>query len=65
MELWPTVTAFASDVGVSWHTAAKWRQRNRIPADWWADVLHTRPARRSGVTAALLVELAARDRQPV
>lgn len=61
MELWPTVSGFASDVGVPMPTAAKWRQRDSIPAPFWASILATRAAKGSGVTADLLVNLAARN----
>jgi hypothetical protein len=61
MELWPTVSAFASDVGVPMPTAAKWRQRDSVPAPFWASILATKPAKKSGVTADLLVNLAARN----
>ena len=60
MSLWPTVSAFASDVGVPMPTAAKWKQRDSVPAPFWAAVLSTRPARKAQVSADLLVELAAR-----
>ena len=63
MELWPTVSAFAEAIDAPQPTANKWRQRDRIPADWWAAVLKTQEAKESRVTADLLVTLAARERQ--
>jgi hypothetical protein len=62
MELWPTVGAFADDVGVPMPTAAKWRQRDSVPAPFWHAILSTRAAKGSGVTADLLVNLAARHK---
>jgi hypothetical protein len=62
MELWPTVGAFAQDIGVPMPTAAKWRQRDSVPAPFWHAILSTKPAKGSGVTADLLVNLAARHK---
>lgn len=61
MGLWPTVNAFADEVGVAAPTANKWRQRNRVPPGFWSAILGTRKARKAKVTADLLVTLAARS----
>lgn len=44
---WPTLVAFATDVGIPYQTAAGWKRRNSIPADRWDEVLAA--ARKAGV----------------
>ena len=57
--LWQTPDALAAEIGVGVAAARKWPQRNNIPAEWWAPILRTKRARKAGVTAELLAELAA------
>lgn len=61
MCLWPTVGAFADEIGIPAPTANKWRQRDRIPPGFWLSILGTRKAKKAKVTADLLVELAAKQ----
>lgn len=35
IDLWPSIEAFADDVGAKVATARKWRQRGRIPSEYW------------------------------
>jgi hypothetical protein len=58
--LWRSPGAMASDIGVSADSARKWHQRDSIPAEWWTALLATPRARKAGLTAEALVELAAR-----
>lgn len=39
VNLWPTATALASDIGASEITVRQWRNRNSIPARHWQAVL--------------------------
>ncbi len=58
--LWPSAEAMAAEIGAGPFAARKWATRNRIPDDWWSAVLASPTAQAAGVTADLLVELAAR-----
>lgn len=60
-KLWPSVSDFASEMGVGVDTARKWSQRDKIPSEYWRSLLETRPARDAGLTAEVLTSLAARD----
>jgi hypothetical protein len=59
--LWPSVDAFAFDVGVRPPAARKWFQRDRIPSEWWGAVLSTQKARSAELSAQTFVEIAARN----
>lgn len=50
----------ASDIGASVTAARKWLHRDRIPEEWWAALLATEVAKGAGLTADILVALAAR-----
>ena len=60
--LWPTTAAFASDMKIRGVTARQWKNRDRIPANFWIDIVAV-SARRgfSQVTLKLLANLAARN----
>lgn len=59
--LWASPDAMAADIGAGVPAVRKWSQRDRIPDEWWAAVLATGTAKVKGVTADVLVRLAARD----
>lgn len=59
--LWPSVEAMASEIGGKADTVRKWRSRGRIPEGNWHSVLESDRARKAGVTADLMVRLAARN----
>lgn len=62
--LWPTVAAFADDVGVKYPTAASWEQRNTLPSDIWEDVVLAAADRGfEGVTLERLAAIAASKRR--
>jgi len=49
--MWPTIGAFASDLGVVTSTAAAWKHRGSIPTEKWPDLL--RAAKGVGVELTL------------
>lgn len=58
--LWPTVVAFADEVGVKYPTAASWEQRNTLPPDIWGRVVEAAERRGfKGVTFERLAAIAA------
>lgn len=59
--LWRSPGAMASDIGASVDSARKWFQRDSVPAEWWTALLASRTAQDAGLTAADLVEIAARE----
>ena len=58
IDLWPTVAAFASDVGAKEPTAAAWKQRDSIPSDRWLTVIAAADKRGHCLTLELLAGLA-------
>lgn len=57
--LWPSVSAFASDVGVPTDRARKWHARNSVPGEWFAAVIRAAHARDlTFVTAEFLSDVA-------
>lgn len=55
INLWPSIDAFRTDVGVGIEAARKWRQRGRIPAEWFSRVIEAaRKAGHKGVTLEAL-----------
>ncbi len=61
VSLWPSITAFANDVGASPDRARKWVARESIPAEWFTSV--TDAAHKRGhwqITADLLARISAR-----
>ncbi|MCG8442518.1 MAG: hypothetical protein MI723_11985, partial [Caulobacterales bacterium] len=57
IDLWPSIAAFAVDLGVPYTTAASWRSRNSIPSRFWAGVVEA--AERRGVAGVDLASLSA------
>jgi hypothetical protein len=56
---WPSLTEFASDIGVPYGVAKTWRLRHRIPVDAWPAILSASRRRGLGVTADHLVQIIA------
>lgn len=59
IDLWPSISAFASETETEYPTAAAWKQRNSIPPSAWPRVI--RAANEQGfqiVTLDLLARLA-------
>jgi hypothetical protein len=64
VDLWPSPTAMALDVGAPVESVRKWRQRDRIPAQYWEAVARSPPAESAAVTSSLMARLlAARPRR--
>lgn len=60
--LWPSDADVARDIGISYPTVSAWKQRGSIPVAYWKPFIQA--ARKRGyseVTAALLVDVHARD----
>jgi hypothetical protein len=62
VELWRTPEVLAAEIGASHWAVHKWRQRDAIPAEWWARLLQTKIARRHSLNADLLAKLADRTK---
>lgn len=60
IELWPTREAMAAALCEDSHLVSKWWQRDKIPAERWAQVLALSTVIEAGVTAEHLIRLAAR-----
>lgn len=60
INLWPSLSAFAGDIGVPYVTAKAMRRRGSIPAPYWLRVV-ARAAERNieGVTLERLAQLVA------
>ncbi len=57
---WPTLTAFAEDIGVTYVTAKAMRRRGSIPSGYWVRVITAAQAREiEDVTFKVLAELVA------
>lgn len=57
IDLWPSLSAFAADLGVQYGTAKAMRRRGSIPATYWAAVVSKAALRGvRGVTLQALAE---------
>lgn len=57
---WPSISAFADDIGVPYGTAKAMRRRGAIPDGYWIKVVDCAKARGlEGVTLEKLAEIAA------
>lgn len=56
---YPSNKTFSSDLGVPYGTATCWKQRNRIPPEYWLTLLGAAKLHGIHVTAMDLVALAA------
>lgn len=58
IDSWPSLTAFAVDIGVAYGTAKAIRRRGWVPPEYWAAAVRGANARGiSGVTYEQLAEL--------
>lgn len=62
IKLWPTLAAFAADMGVKRHTARGWWRRDSIPDKYWADLIERARERRAYVSPEELIRAAAQRR---
>ena len=60
IDLWPSADAMAGEIGAGVAAVRKWSQRDRIPAEWWSDVLAAPRVKKAHITAELMAMLAAR-----
>jgi hypothetical protein len=64
IDLWPTATELAADIGEKDGTVRQWRNRDRIPAEFWEAIVGAAAARGfSGVTPEALARIAATNRR--
>jgi len=56
IDRWPTIAAFATEVGEKYPTVAAWRQRDSIPPRYWSVVV--KAARDRGMTDVTFETLA-------
>ena len=49
--LWGSPDELAVAVGAKVETVRKWRQRDRIPPEWWQRIIHAANARGNPLTA--------------
>lgn len=63
IDRWPSLSAFATDIGVSYGTAKAMRRRGSVPSEYWTTVV-ARAADRglADVTLEALAEMAATRR---
>jgi hypothetical protein len=62
MALWPSQSAFARDLDITFSFAGLWRREGRIPSDRWDGVVAAARRRAiSGITRALLARLPSAD----
>lgn len=57
IEAWPSIRAFASDLGVTLYTASQWRTRNAIPARHWLALSRAAKGRALQITPELIEQL--------
>jgi len=57
--LWPTAREFASDLNVQYSTVCSWKMRNRIPPEYWLEILAAARLRKYKVGPTDLIGLAA------
>jgi hypothetical protein len=62
IDLWPTMSALATDVGLhdKYQTVAAWKRRDRIPPDYWIAVVRAAKRRDLPVTYETLASAAAK-----
>ncbi|PPQ42124.1 hypothetical protein CKO39_18210 [Rhodopseudomonas palustris] len=63
IDLWSSRPAAAEAIGATPSQLSKWWQRDRIPSEWWTELLAAPPVIAAGLTAADLAEMAARSRK--
>ena len=60
ISLWPSLSAFAEDIGVSYNTAKAMRRRGSVPAEYWTLMVSAAAERGlDGVTLDRLAEIVA------
>jgi hypothetical protein len=55
--LWKSPEALAAEIGANVEAVRKWRQRGRIPADWWVPIARTPVGRSAGLTVEQMASL--------
>lgn len=59
IEMWPSISELADDMGESYITVNKWHVRDNIPVRRWVKLLKSAKNRKIPITAELMVKLAA------
>ena len=59
---WPSAWSMAIAVDVRENAVYTWKSRNRIPSEYWKDIVATEVAQKEGVTLEVLAGLAAQRR---
>lgn len=61
IDRWPSMTAFAKDIGVPYRRVRSWRQRSSIRATYFQAIVDAAASRGyTDITAAVLLDAAAR-----
>jgi hypothetical protein len=55
--IWPSISQMAQDLNLLPDTVYRWRQKNRIPAHVWPDIIVKAARREVLVTAAQLMDM--------
>ena len=64
IDQWPSRAELAKDMGVSYDSTKKWRQRNSIPADYWLKIVrHAIKRDIRGVSFEILDDLKAGQKE--
>lgn len=54
-EIWDPLTTMATALDLPYQTVAKWKQRGRIPSEYWAQVIEAAKTKGHKVTLQQLV----------
>lgn len=63
IRLWPTVDTMAIEIGVGIHKARHWFARDRIPGEYWLDVVEVARAKGMDLTVEDLARFARKTRK--
>jgi hypothetical protein len=58
IDLWPSMSCLAEDLEVEYDTVRKWRDRGRVPQEYFQSIIDAARKRRIRLKAADLVEVA-------
>lgn len=59
IDLWPSIAALAADMGKPFSTVRNWRDRDRIPMEYWVAFVNAAQDRDISVTYRQLAEAVA------
>ena len=58
IDLWPSMSVMASDLMVEYDTVRKWKERGRVPQEYFQALIDAAKSRKIRLKAADLVEVA-------